>query len=466
MRLPDLRCPRCGHTTSGADLQAHRGCAACARRDRAVAYECNFMPDRIEATAGPGIWRWRGALPVDSRHAVSLGEGNTPLLRLPRVASDVGIGALYVKNEAANPTGSHKDRLAAVAISAARQIGVEAVTGSSTGNHGAALAAYCAHAGLRCVIFATPRISDAMRAAIQVTGAELITAPDVGARYAHLVRAVQDGGWMVATNATTPPVGSSPIAVEGYKTIAYELCEQLDGDMPDWVVVPASYGDCLVGVQRGLAELAAAGLIPRAPRLAAVDRFGALEVAIASGGRVLGPVATRPTAAYSIGVAYTTDQAVRAVTSSDGVAITVSEDELLREQVRFGRLSGLYAEVSSSITIAAARRLVRAGTIAPEATVVCLLTATGLKDPATTLPSLPPVAEAPGAGPPIATQGLTLHAERQVPGTRPSPPVALMSGRERLAFWVYLAIGVGIVVFLCAVLVSAATATPVLLGRE
>jgi threonine synthase len=158
--------------------------------------------------------------------------------------------------------------------------------------------------------------------------------------------------------------------------------------VPDWLVVPVSYGDCLAGMQRGFAELAAARMIARAPRLAAVDPFGALAAAIASRGRTLGPVPTRPTAAYSIGVAYATDQALRAVTRSGGVAVTVAEDELLREQLRFGRLSGLYSEVSSSITIAAARHLARAGTIAADATVVCLLTATGLKDPATTLRQL------------------------------------------------------------------------------
>ena len=393
--LPALRCPRCGHATDGEDRAAYKGCPACAANGHAVAYVCDFVPERIAAGSGPGIWRWSAALPVNPDHAVSLGEGDTPLVPLPRVARDVGVAELFVKNEAANPTGSHKDRLAAVAVAAARQVGAEVVCGASTGNHGAALAAYCAHGGLRCVIFTTAAISDAMRASIQVTGAELIAAADPDARYELLARAAEDDGWVVATNAVTPPVGSPPIAVEGYKTIAYEIWEQLDGRAPDWVVIPVSYGDCLAGVQRGFAELAAAGLVERPPRLAAVERFGALGGAIASGGDTTGPVPFPATAAYSIAVRYATDQAVRAITASGGVAASVDEEELLREQVRFGRASGLYAEVSSSITIAAARRLARAQTIARDATVVCLLTATGLKDPATTLPLLPPIAQAP-----------------------------------------------------------------------
>jgi threonine synthase len=389
MSLPALRCPRCGNTTDGDDPGAYRGCPACAGEGRAVGYEVDFAPHELVPTAGPGLWRWSAALPVDRRYAVSLGEGQTPLVRLPRVAQDVGVEELYVKNEGANPTGSHKDRLAALAVAHARQIGAEVITGASSGNHGAALAAYAAHAGLRCVIFTTAAIPDAMRASIQVTGAELIAAPDEEGRYPLLEEAAEREGWVVGTNATSPPVGSPPIAVEGYKTIAYELWEQLDGQTPDWLVVPSSYGCCLAGVQRGFAELAARGLIERGPRLAAIDLFGALGGAIESNGEHLGPVAFPPTAAFSIAVRYTTDRAWRAVTASDGVAVSVSEAELLDEQLRFGRLSGLYAEVSSSIAIAAARRLVSDGTIAPSASVVCLLTATGLKDPATTLRGLP-----------------------------------------------------------------------------
>jgi threonine synthase len=393
MTLPRLRCPRCGHTTAGEDPLAYKGCPVCAGDGRVVAYDCDFTPGELVPGDGPGIWRWSAALPVDVLHAVSLGEGDTPLVRLPRVARDVGVKELYVKNEAANPTGSHKDRLAAVAIAGARQLGAEVVTGASTGNHGAALAAYCAHAGLRCVIFTTASIADAMRASIQVTGAELIAAADGDARYELLSEAAERDGWVVATNATSPPAGTPPIAIEGYKTIAYEIWEQLNGQVPEWLIVPVSYGCCLAGVQRGFAELVRAGLIEQPPRLAAVEPFGALHGAIASNGEVLGPVPSPATAAFSIAVRYTTDRAWRAVTASDGVAVSVSEEELLDEQLRFGRLSGLYAEVSSSITIAAARRLVRDGTISPSASVACLLTATGLKDPSTTLRRFPALAE-------------------------------------------------------------------------
>jgi threonine synthase len=389
MALPALRCPRCGRRTGAEDPRAYKGCPACLGDGRVVAYECEFTPGEPVPGNGPGLWRWSAALPVDARHAVSLGEGDTPLVRLPRVAHDVGVGELYVKNEAANPTGSHKDRLAAVAVAGARQVGAEVITGASTGNHGAALAAYSAQAGLRCVIFTTAAIPDAMRASIQVAGAELVAAADADARLELLDQAAERDGWVVATNGTSPPAGSPPIAVEGYKTIAYEIWEQLERHVPDWVIVPVSYGCCLAGVQRGFAELARAGLIERPPRLAAVDPFGALQRAIATDGDVLGPVPLAPTAAFSIAVRYTTDRAWRAIKAADGVAVAVGEQELLDEQLRLGRLSGLYAEVSSSITIAAARRLVRDGTIAPAASVVCLLTATGLKDPGTTLRGLP-----------------------------------------------------------------------------
>jgi threonine synthase len=381
-RLPALRCPRCGHAADGDDRTAYRGCPVCARDGVAVAFICE--PAGEPAGSGPGIWRWSEALPVAARHGVSLGEGDTPLVRLPRVAQDVGVAELHVKNEAANPTGSHKDRLAAVAIAAGRQIGAEVITGASTGNHGAALAAYAAHAGLRCVIFTTAVMPDAMRAAIEVTGGELVVADDAEARYDLLAEAVERDGWLVCTNGVSPPVGSPPVAVEAYRTIAYEVWEQLGGRAPDWMVIPVSYGDCLAGIQRGFAHLAETGRIARPPRLAAVEPHGALGRALAA----QAPLGSVPeTRAFSLAVRHTTDQAVRALQAADGVAVTVPEAELLREQHRFGRLSGLYAEVSSSITIAAARRLVGDGTIAAGASVVCLLTATGLKDPGTTLSS-------------------------------------------------------------------------------
>jgi threonine synthase len=393
MTLPRSRCPCCGHTADGSDPRADKGCPACAAEGRFVGYECDFTSGELVPTAGAGLWRWSAALPVDVRYAVSLGEGQTPLLRLPRVAHDVGVKELYVKNEAADPTGSHKDRLAALAVAFARQIGADVVIGASSGDHGAALAAYCAYAGLRCVIFTTASVPDVMRASIQVTGAELTAAPDEDARYSLLEGAAERDGWVVASNASSPPVGSPPIAVDGYKTIAYEIWEQLEGRVPDWLIVPVSYGCCLAGIQRGFAELAGRGLIERGPRLAAVEPFGALSGAITSDGDILGPVPRPPTAAFSVAVGYTTDRTWRAITASDGVAVSVSEEELLDEQLRFARLSGLYAEVSSSIAIAAARRLVSDGTIAPNASIVCLLTATGLKDPGPTLPRLPALAE-------------------------------------------------------------------------
>jgi threonine synthase len=228
-----------------------------------------------------------------------------------------------------------------------------------------------------------------MRAAIQVTGAELVVAPDPDARYDLMAEGVEREGWLVGTNGTSPPVGSNPIAVEAYRTIAYEIVEQLGGRAPDWVVIPVSYGDCLAGVQRGFAHLAENGRIAQAPRLAAVEPHGALGRALASGIDGQRPAPFPPTAAFSLAVRATTDQAVRALDAADGVAVTVPEAELLEEQHRLARLSGIYAEVSSSITLAAARRLVGDGTISPAASVVCLLTGTGLKDPATTLRALP-----------------------------------------------------------------------------
>lgn len=388
--LPPLVCVRCDAAGRPPDPQRYLGCPRCRREGQPANYRCTANPGAVvdavrNPTARRDMWRFAGALPVPD--PVSLGEGNTPLLRLDALGKAYGIGHLFTKNESVNPTWSHKDRLAAVTVAVARQAGARVVAAASTGNHGAAVAAYAARAGLRCVVATLASVPPAMHALMGAYGADVVALATSEQRYELIQAGVERHGWYPASNITAPAVGSDPYGIAGYKTIAYELVEQLGGP-PDWLLLPVAYGDCLAGIAQGFAELRAAGLTDRVPYIVAVELFGALARGLAGDG--LGPVPTHPTAAFSIAGAYTTNQAVAALEQCGGFARTVAEDGIAEARLMLGATSGLLVEAAAAAPFAAAEALAADGAFGPDEVVVCLLTSTGLKDRPTGPPGAVP----------------------------------------------------------------------------
>ncbi len=393
-----LRCPRCGRTYP-PETPTYGGCGTCAADGVGVNLVCDTAWDADEARAAiqsrdvaSGLWRYGPLLPVPDRFAVTIGEGDTPLLHLDNLGREWGMTRLHVKVEGQNPTWSHKDRLCAVGVAAARWSGSSVVTGSSTGNHGASVAAYAARAGLGCVIFTLSSVPATMKTLMQAYGAEVVACRTLEERYMIMLTCAERFGWFPLTNSMNPPIGSSPFGVDGYKTIAYELWAQLGRAVPDWIVVPVAYGDCLAGIQRGWEDLRQLGLVDRVPRLVGAEVFGPLARALASPDAPLGPMPTRPTHAFSIGGGHTTYQAVAAVRASNGTAAGAPEDEMMQVQLDLAGREGVYAEAASVLGLAVTRRLLRDGTIAPDDLVVSLLTSSGLKDPAATAERLAEVA--------------------------------------------------------------------------
>jgi threonine synthase len=383
-----MRGPRCGHPGSPDARDRYRGCLECADRGVAVNLVCaapsvNRLSRALSsdgAGEGPGgIWRYGSALPVPRCSAVTLGEGNTPLVPLPRLAADFGLQELYAKNEAANPTWSHKDRLSSLAVSAALSFGARVITGSSSGNHGASLAAYAARAGMQCVIFTLDTVPGTMTALMRGYGACVVALRSLEERYELMTACVDRFGWYPVTNSVSPPVGSDPYGIDGYKTIAYELFEQLGQCAPDWLIMPVAYGDTLSGALRGFCDLREAGRIDRVPRMAGAEVFPALSQALASNGDFWPRVDLAPTAAFSIAAPVSTYQAVNAIKASGGVASVCTEASLLSMQRRLGS-EGLLAEAASCVPLAVTQQLVGEGVISPEESVVCLVTSSGLKD--------------------------------------------------------------------------------------
>lgn len=345
------------------------------------------------------MWAYRELLPLAGPTSiVSLGEGDTPLL----AARGDWRCRVFWKNEGLNPTGSHKDRALALAVSRAREVNAPRVVIASTGSAGLAAAAYCARAGLPCLIL-VPRGTPGERLApVATLGARVVEIQGTFVQIERLLDALDgDPDWY---DATTKRI-ANPFQAEAPKTIAYEIVAQLGG-VPDWVVVPVGGGATIFGIWRGFQDLARAGRINRLPRLAAVQpvRFNTLERALAQGLRTwpeLSAIAMDEGVDTILrnlkhGVPPDATDALRALRESGGLATSVTDDAARRAQARVGAEEGIFCEPSAAAGPAAIEALARTGQLTPSDTVVCLLTGSGFREVGT-LPSVNPVALPPDA---------------------------------------------------------------------
>ena len=379
-----LRCLRCA-TLYPID-HCHSDCPACravAPSGLRVEYRPDMLAPRAPSPAGPGLWRYGDLLPVGADEAVSLGEGGTPLLPLARLGAEVGLERLLLKDETRQPTGSFKDRLACIGVSAARAMGKRVIASSSSGNAGASAAAYAARAGLAAIVFTMRNASASLTAQMRSYGALVGFTENPADRLALVRAGIETFGWFSTSPFSQPVTGSNPLGVEGYKTLAYEIAEALGWRAPDWFVLPVCYGDALAAAFRGFEDMVALGWIDRLPRMVAAETSGSLAAALASGDDRL-PEFRRnaPSIATSIGAAQGTFQSLDALRRSGGRAVRIEDADMLRWQARLGREEGVWIEPSSAAALAAVEQLVARGAVAREDTVVVLGTATGLKDPA------------------------------------------------------------------------------------
>jgi threonine synthase len=308
----------------------------------------------------------------------SLGEGHTPLVALPRLADEVGIAELYLKNEGANPTGSHKDRMSGLVVRRAIDVGASTVVAASSGNAGVSLAAYAASAGIDCVIVTTPDMNASWRHAIEMFGATLLAAETPEQRWQVVAERVRAGDWYPATNYLVPAVGSNPFGVDGYRSIVLELFLQLEGRLPSDIVVPTSRADLLWGIARGYADLEKTGLTQGKPRIHAVEPFPRIT-------RVLAQEDYRGTfegtsRLVSIGGSTVTYQALDALNLCRGTAVVADEDGAFCDQKQLARRYGFHLELSSAAALTGLRALLAQGTVASNASVVLIATARGIAE--------------------------------------------------------------------------------------
>lgn len=386
-----LACVRCDARYPVKDYD--RECPVCRAQgipaNLTVAYDTRpgEGADRAALRSDRGsMWRWDRFLHARASEAVTLGEGNTPLLPAP----SLGLGDVWIKDESRNPTWSFKDRLGSGALTMAKKVGARVICSSSSGNAGAAAAAYAAKAGLPCVVFTFVGSAGPLVLQMRAYGAMVVKVADKADRWRLQSLGVRELGWYPTSPFFGPVVGSNPYGMEGYKTIAYEVAEALDWQVLDWCVLPVCYGDALYGMWKGFVELEALGWIDRVPRFVAAEVTGSLVAALATGAPA--PTESKrnaPSIATSIGASQNTVQGLDALRRSKGAAVTVADEDLRRWTMTLAAREGIWPEAASAAPFAAIERLRADGTIKPHERCVALLTAAGLKDPGPIEQALP-----------------------------------------------------------------------------
>jgi len=327
------------------------------------------------------VWKYKEFLPVfDETKIVTLREGGTPLYRCERLGKELGVENLYVKNEGANPTGSFKDRGMTVGVSKALELGVKAVVCASTGNTSASLAAYAAKAGLPCIVLipagkvALGKLAQAMMYGAIVVGVR--DNFDVALQMA--VSASKQVGLYLLNSI-------NPFRIEGQKTAAFEICDQLEWQVPDRVVLPVGNAGNITAYWKGFRELKALGLVEKLPKMVGVQAAGASPIAkaFASNRATIEPVKDPETVATAIRIGNPVNwkRALNALRGSNGTALTVTDDEIIKAQKLLARKEGIFIEPASAASIAGLKKLVENGEVDVDETIVCVATGHGLKDP-------------------------------------------------------------------------------------
>lgn len=377
--MKSLRCRECN---SEYPLEAIHVCEFCfGPLEVDYDYEkiaANMTRESVEA--GPStLWRYESLLPVEGSEKVDLGAGMTPLRRAPRLAAELGLQELYLKNEIPNPTNSFKDRVVSVALTRARELGFQTVGCASTGNLANAVAAHAAAAGIRSVVF-IPHDLEA---------GKIVTTSIYGGVVVAVEGNYDDVNRLCAEIAGSYPwafvnVNIRPYYAEGSKTIAFETVEQLGWRYPDHVVVPVASGSLLTKIKKGFEELYKVGLMEEAPavRVSGAQAEGCSPIATAFLENLPAIKPQRPqTIAKSLAIGNPADgyYALDAVSSTGGSFGKVSDEQIVEAVELLARTEGIFTETAGGVTIASLVQLVDSGAIDPSECVVAYVTGLGLK---------------------------------------------------------------------------------------
>jgi threonine synthase len=379
MAVESLKCKECAATYP---LEASFVCEQCFG-PLEVSYDFSDLdPDeaRRKIQAGSrGIWRYADFLPFDGKPGDPLEPGLTPLIRADRLAERLGIGELWIKNDAANPTHSFKDRVVAVAVAKAKELGFETVACASTGNLANAVAAHSAAAGLDSYVFVPADLEEQKLLATGIYGTNLVgirgTYDDVNRLCTELS---QTHPWAFVN------VNLRPYYSEGSKTLAFETIEQLGWGLPDRVVAPIASGSLFTKLAKGMGDWIELGLVEgELPTFCGAQALGCSPVATAfsEGWDVCKPEQKPDTIAKSLAIGDPADgpYALELARSTGGVIESVTDDEIRAGIKLLAETTGVFTETAGGVTIGVLTKLAEAGQIGSDERVVAYITGEGLK---------------------------------------------------------------------------------------
>ena len=373
------KCVKCGKTYEAApDLTT---CACGGILD--ITYDYEYIKSRLTkeilaSRTERSMWRYRELLPIEETTVPTpLRVGWSPLYEEPRLAEQLGLGRLFVKDDGQNPTASLKDRASAMAVAKAREAGARVIACSSTGNAASSLAGNAAAAGLETYIFVPSRAPKGKVAQLMTFGATVISVQGSYEETFELSRAAIDKwGWYNRNAAINPYLS------EGKKTVALEIMEQLNWEVPDYIAISVGDGCTIAGLWKGLKDLYAIGFIHRLPRLISAQAAGCcpLNRAIETG-EPWKPMEENTLAdSIAVGVPRNADKALMAIRESNGLTVNVTDREIMAAQQLLGKTCGVFGEPAGVTGTAGVKKLCEAGKIGKNDTVVSVVTGNGLKD--------------------------------------------------------------------------------------
>ncbi len=349
-----------------------------------------FTKEGLAASRDFTIWRYKPLLPVEPDSPVPpLRVGWTPLYPAPRLAEQLGLKHLWVKDDTGEPTASFKDRASALAVVKAQEVGAEIITTASTGNAAAALAGLAASVGLPAVIFVPKSAPPAKIAQHLIYGARVMLVDGTyDDAFELTLKVAREFGWYNRNTAY------NPYMTEGKKTAALEICEQLGWEAPDRIFVPVGDGCIIGGIHKGLKDLMALGWIDHMPKIMGVQAAGS-DPLVRAWEEGLQGWEMKPVEAHSVadsivaGLPRDRNKALAAVRKTGGAYLRVSDEEILAAIPKVARNTGVFVEPAAAAAYAGLEKAVAEGMVDPDERVVVLLTGSGLKDIASAMKTVP-----------------------------------------------------------------------------
>lgn len=382
-RVKLLKCIKCGKEYAPSEVDYY--CPTCGPEGTLdVLYDYASIKPRFTKQAlryndDFSLWRYSDLLPIEEKpKGLNLQVGWTPLYKAERLEQELGMQNVFVKDDGRNPTASFKDRASAVGVVKALEFGKEIMCAASTGNAASSLSGFAACAGISTYIFVPAAAPAAKITQLLIYGSNVILVDGTYDEAFELcLQASQEFGWYNRSCAI------NPYLVEGKKTVAFELMEQLDWQVPDWIVMSIGDGCCISGAWKGFREMHQMGLISRLPKMLGVQAAGSNPVsrAFRSGADSFDYIRPDTLAdSISVGIPRNGFKALRTLTESKGDVVDVADEEILDSMRLMARLTGVFGEPAGVTGLAGLRRAVKEGIVKPNESVVLVVTGNGLKD--------------------------------------------------------------------------------------